>query len=49
MEIPTDMYDKSLDDYREDYRPVRLILRILIETYRRFGATCYLYIYSRNV
>jgi len=49
MEIPTDMCDKSLDNHREDYRPVRLTLRILIETYRRFGATCYLYIYSRNV
>jgi len=40
MEIPTDMHDKSLDDHREDYRPVRLTLRILKETYRRFGATC---------
>jgi hypothetical protein len=32
MEIPTDICDKSLDDHREDYRPVTLTLLILIET-----------------
>ena len=49
MEIPTNIYDESLDEHREYYRPVSLTLRILIESYWRFGATCYLYIESRNI
>jgi hypothetical protein len=48
-EIPTDMYDESPDDQGEDYCPMRLTLCILIETYRRFVATYYLYFQSRNV